>query len=206
MIEGTNYQVPMRWYRVVWLFLLVCNLWFAGAYMLVTYLLPDSNFLRALSLNLNTFILATISLIYLVGGYLLMLKKNASLASFIGAILTVFVAYIALLSPLNTAITIPMIAYAVLWGVLIWILGLYGSTISIGIALVGVMSELVSHNFLINNMPPIFWPFLAITVAAITVNFIFWRARIESSRDKELDRLSGMLQSNRQQSEILIHS
>jgi len=206
MIEDTNYQVPTRWYRAVWLFLLVCNIWFVAAYSAITYLLPESSIGHSLSINLNTFILSTISLVYLVLGYFVLLKRNPSLGSFIGTMLTVFVVYIALLSPSMSDLGVAAVGYTLLWGLIIWLLGMYGSTISIGIALVGVMSQLVTHNFLFQNMPPIFWPFVAITILATIINYFFWRARIAASRDKELDRLSGMLQSNRQQSEILIHS
>jgi PAS domain S-box-containing protein len=204
VIEDSTYQVPPRWYKAVWIFLTACNLWFVAAFSVTEYVFPQLNIGKLLGVDLNTFILATISLVYLIPSFWIFFRRNASLSSFIGTMLTVFVIYIAASS--SKELSIATIVYCLLWGVTIWLLGIYGSTISIGIALVGVMSQLVAHNFIVTDMPPITLIFAAVTVTAGIINYIFWNRRLEVTHDKELDKLSGMLQSNRQQSEILIHS
>lgn len=201
--DDSTYQIPARWYRAIWAFLVVCNLWFVGVFTIGQYF-PNLSAGTLLSVDLNTFILATIGLIYLIPSFWLFFKHNAHLASFIGVVLTVFLVYIAALNTLDT--TIATIAYCLLWGVLVWILGIYGTTMSVGIVVVGIIAQFVTQNFLLSNIHLIVWIFTVIAITATVVNYFYWSKRLQANHDEELDKLSGMLQSNKQQSEILIHS
>jgi PAS domain S-box-containing protein len=205
VIDDSTYHIPKPWYRAVWLALFACNLWFVAAFAVTYYVVPSNYLWPSLHLNMNTFAIACISLIYLMISFPIFYKRNAALGSFVGAMLTVFVAFLGALGQPET-FSIATLSYCAVWGLLIWILGIYGSTISMGISILALMSELVTHDLRFQNMPSIFWVFTVVTIAGMIVSYFFWRSKIESTHDKELDKLSGMLQSNRQQSEILIHS
>lgn len=204
VIDDTTYQLPKRWYRAVWLFLTACNLWFVGAFVVIQYFFPHVDMVATFGINLNILVIASIGLAYLIASYWLMFSSNHSLASFIGAMLTIFVVYIAAIDGLEFSIA--TVIYCLLWGIMLWVIGIYGSTVSIGLALVGIMAQLVNKNFMFNDIPLIFWIFLAITMAAVIYSIMFWRTKLLSTHDTELDKLSSMLQSNRQQSQILIQS
>lgn len=204
MIDDSTYQIPPRWYRAAWICLILCNLWFVGSFSISQYLFPGMEVAGLLSVNLNTFILSLIALAYLVPSYLFFFKRNAALSSFIGAMFTVFVIYVAAVD--SQELTVATVIYCLLWGGMICLLGLYGNTVSIGLVLLGVMTQVVTHNFMLSTVPLVAWIFMAAGVLAGIGNFFLWGNRLKASHDKEVDRLSGMLQSNRQQSEILIHS
>lgn len=205
MAEETTYRKPKDWYRNIWLFLASTNLWFVAAFSVIQFWMPAENANQTLSLTVNTFILATIALGYLVLSYFFSLfKRNPPMTSFIGTMFTILVVYEAFMSSQN--ILAIAVGYAVLWGILIWTLGVYGAAISTGVALVGIVSQLVRHDFVFSELTLFTAIFTAINILAATFSYFFWRARLEITHDQELDKLSSMLQSNRQQSEILFQS
>jgi PAS domain S-box-containing protein len=204
VIDDDTYQFPKRWYQAVWFFVVVCNLWFVVMFSLEQSILRSSNFQHIFTVDLNTFMVAGVSLLYLATSHWLLAKRNMSLASFIGTLLTAFVLYIAALNPITTSLA--SYIYILLWGVTLWLLGMYGNTITVGLAILAVMSQLVTRNFVVADIPLIFWEFLGVTVVAVAFGLMFWRRKQQTTHDQELDKLSDMLQTNRQQSEILIQS
>jgi len=203
MIEDSVYKVAPRRPRIIWGLLVICNLWFVAAYSIAQNM-PGLDATRMLGVGFDTFIVGIIVLTYLIASFWLYFKRNSALASFIGMMLTLFLTYTAVSEA--TSLTIAAVAYCGLWGILIWLLGIYGNTVAIGTALVGVMAPLAGYDFLFASVPLIAWLFMAVGIAATVINHFYWNRRAEVSHDEELSKLSGMLQSNRQQSEILIHS
>ncbi len=200
----TDYQIPLRWYRITWLIVTLCNAWLAAVFFVAEYVIPSIGLPVTAQDGHSVLVLSAINLAYLLLAYWLFAKRNVALASFVGAMLTVFSTYLAAATALT--ITPLSLAHVTIWGGVVWLMGMYGNTVSVSIAVVSIMAQLVARSFMVSHIPFIFWIFVAITLVAVVVNHYFWRGRFQVTRDQEFDKLSGLLRTNKQESEVIIRS
>lgn len=96
--------------------------------------------------------------------------------------------------------------YIGLWFMSVFLAGMYGWTYALGSLLIPCVYVLLRGNFDITNISTPAWILLGGSVVMIAASYFFWRHRFLQVEEAQLNRLSGMLRNNQEQSAILIQS
>lgn len=197
------YQVSRVWYRVYWVVLTVCQMAIVGAWTANRFLPETPATVAPFGGGAVWAILGGIGLVYSLLGYWLVERNNLPLASVSGYL---FASVALLYGMAHTAEPSASYVYAAILLLSVFFNGAYGSVTLAGTAFGYIVFAILQSDY----QPDQFNTPLALLaggslVIAIAAHF-FWKGRFESVQEEKVNQLSGMLKSNRQQSEILIRS
>lgn len=201
-VEFSQYQVNRRWYTLYWGIMLLFNLVFGGLYV-AAMVMPDlSSYKGVFGLTPTLAVLISINLAYLAV-FRWLARSSIQLTTLVGAMLYLLV----LLSGLiNSEPETGEWLYAAAWLPTIFFGGIYGASVLLGPIFVTLVYVGIRSDF---NPEALTKPSMLLLAGALILSgiaYFFWKSRFVSPDAQQLNRLSGMLQTGRQQSEILIES
>ncbi|HEX8762356.1 MAG TPA: ATP-binding protein [Candidatus Saccharimonadales bacterium] len=202
-LEFFQYQVSKFWYRVFWGTMLGFTLLFGTLNLAARFIGPFSQYTGLFEVGAMSLVWMGVTFLYLVTVFWMLARYSWPFATLIGAMLFTY----GLLSSLAVADPAQgVLLYICAWLSGIFFSGIYGLPTLIGsVYLVFVYIMLMSGL----DLTKVTRPMWLLAVSAIILAFLayfFWKQRFTSIEEQKVSQLSGMLQSNRQQSEILIQS
>ncbi|HKU18212.1 MAG TPA: ATP-binding protein [Candidatus Saccharimonadales bacterium] len=204
VIDDFMFHVAKVWYRSYWALMVVLNTAILGG-VAAAHFMPGFHHLGH-SLNLDdgvTLLLSALTLGYLLTAYWIVARLGLALASIVGTMLNALV----LLNGLND--TDPHrvgYVYVMAWFITVGLNGMYGIPLLLGSALVSAIYVLLRSDFHLTSTSAESWVFIIGALIVCGAAFPFWRTRFISREEQQMSKLSGMLKTNQEQSEILIQS
>lgn len=205
IIDDFMFHVAKVWYRVYWGLMVVLNVALVAG-VAGAHFLPHMDTPLAHQLNLTnmvTLVLSSVTLIYLLGVYWLVLRLGAPLATLIG---TMFNALVLLNGLTNTSPNLDATPYVAAWLLTIVLNGMYGLPMLLGSVLVTAIYVLLQGQFHPGAIATESWVLLGGSLLAAVLVYPFWHRRFVSRQEQQMTELSGMLRTNQTQSAILIQS
>jgi signal transduction histidine kinase len=203
ILDDFMFHVARKWYRLYWWIMVGTNVALLILFAIGTFLpdvLPSA---ADYAINTTSAIISSVVLIYLVGPYWFIQERGLALATMIGTMLNSLILLYALNLTDPAASTIP---YVILWLFTTFLNGIYGFPVLMGSALITNIALLAGHDFSVMDFSPYSWTLSLGSLAIIGLGYLFWRGRFMNEQDQQVSKLSGMLRTNQQQSEILIRS
>lgn len=197
-------RVANVWYRIYWGWTLLFSLVLIVAYYVTRQVSDLDLYQQMFSLSDTMLILASIHFLYSTVGYWFVQRNgNVPLATLISAMLFALI----LLHGVAETDGWATFVYIVPWIFAVAFNGVFGLALVLGGVLLTEVGVLMQADFDVRTIEACCW-FLAgaNAASALAAYHFFWRARYINVQDRAVSQLSGMLQSNRQQSEILIQS
>lgn len=197
------YQVHRRWYHFYWGVMVGFNLLFAGIIAAAHLTTGFESYLLLFAVNNTAIVVTGITLLYLVSGFWFVARSSLPFATLIGSMLFTIVLLngLAFSNPGRGALL-----YVLAWLVTVFFAGVYGLPVLVGSVFLTLVYVAFQSDFQVGLVSrPSALLMIGSTLLAVLVYF-FWKNRFMSLETQKLNQLSGMLQSNQQQSEILIQS
>ncbi len=182
--------------------MLLFNLAFAGLYIVAALVPGLADYKEIFGLTPTLMILSSINLAYLAAFWWLA-RTSIQLATLIGAMLYLLVLLCGLL---NSESGTGEWLYAIAWLPTIFFGGIYGLSVLLGPIFITLVYVGIRSDF---NPETLTRPSMLLLTSAVLLSiaaYFFWKSRFVNPDAQQLNRLSGMLQMGRQQSEILIES
>lgn len=202
-VEFFQYQVDKRWYRLYWVIMLCFSLFLAGLYILFELTPSLKPYKSTFGLIPTLAVLIIANLAYLSLGFWRIARTSLPLATLIGAMLYILLLLCGLVVGhedsggwLYVAGWLPTIFFGGIYGLSLLLGPLFLTLIYVGERSSFQPSQLSKSSLLL----------LLSTFALSGLAYFFWKSRFVNLESQKIDRLSGMLQMGRQQSEILIES
>jgi PAS domain S-box-containing protein len=203
IVDDFMFHVSKVWYRIYWGIMVALNSVVVGL-SLAAYKVPAlHDIAQQYYLNSEvTLILSGVTLIYLLGLYWIMMRFGVAMATLCGTMLNSLV----LLNGISNAQGSAKYVYIGIWIFTTALNGIYGIPVVLGSALVsGIVVFLASSFHPVDITQPL-WVLLGGAIVAALFGYLFWRNRFTSQQAQQMDKLSGMLRNNQEQSAILIQS
>lgn len=201
--EFFQYQVDRRWYHFYWGVMLVFSLTFIALFILDRFIPGVQEYTSLFATDISSLVLASLTTVYLLSGFLIMRRSSLPFATLIGAMFfTTSLLNGLSLAPTNRG----ALLYIAGWLMVSFLSGIYGVPMLAGSVFLLYLYISVQVNFVfIETSTPLWFLVIASTILAV-LSYFFWRTRFVSLELQKVSQLSGMLRSNKQQSEILIES
>jgi len=202
-MDNVLHQVAKGWYRLYWALLLGGSLMIVAGYA-ATQAIPMLHHPgQSFGLTLTGAILAGIHIAYSLTLFWLIQRRNETLATFAGSMLFSLVLLYFLVMTHLSIYSVPFVA---IWLVTGFFSAMHGAPIASGSVFLTGVFVLLSANFEVGNFSKASWLLVGGNTVAVVIGYLFWRTRFIDVQSQQVSQLSGMLRSNRQQSEILIGS
>lgn len=202
VLDELIHHVSKFWYRLHWVVWVLINLAFLGLYILAQKL-PSAGLEAKYGINDAVLYMSIGMLVYLTTIYWLVAKASRALATFIGSLLIVL-QFMNVFNETNQSVS--SLVYVIAWLAISWLVGMHGIVILLGAMLVTFIYLMLEIEFDFANLEPISLFLMAGSVAVVIAGYFFWRNRYVAGSSEMLNQLSGMLRTNKQQSEILMQS
>lgn len=204
VIDDFMFHVAKAWYRVYWGLMLALNVLVVAGCLATRYVPAFAATGHTLNLgNDVTLVLSSATLLYLIGLYWPMQRFGMPTATLTATMLNSLV----LLNGLNnTDPSKAAIPYIAIWILTTGLNGIYGLPVLLGSALVSGIYVLLRSNFHPALVTHNSWIFLGGSLLFALLAAPFWKSKFISKQDQQMSKLSGMLQTNQEQSAILIQS
>lgn len=203
-MNETMRHAAKGWHRLYYGLMLGFGVVLIGASLAVAFIPGMDRYADTYGLSATACVIAAGFVLYFISAYFLMAKQGGqSLAMLIGSMLFT----LSLLYGLNA--TDPGYGawiYVVVWLVSVFMVGMYGTTYSLGAPLIPAIYVLLQGDFAPTLISAPSWALIGGSLVAAIGAFLFWRDSGGQVGDAQLNKLSGMLKSNQQQSAILIQS
>lgn len=197
-------RVANGWYRIYWAWTTLFSLVIIAAYYLSHQIHSLALYQQTFALSDTMLVLAGVHLLYSTTVYWYFWRKNnLPLGTVISAMLFVLL----LLHGVSETSGWASFAYIAPWIISALFNGTFGFVVVLGGILLTWVGVLMESTFDVRTIESGKW-FLALASATASFGafWFFWRFRYINLQNQAVSQLSGMLQSNRQQSEILIQS
>lgn len=197
-------RVANVWYRIYWGWTVLFSLALLVAHFVTGQVADLQQYQQTFSLTNTMAALAAFHLLYSTTAYWLIQRhRQLPLATLIGGMLFILI----MLYGVGETEGWATYVYIVPWIVAAAFSGVFGLPILLGGILLIEIAVLLQSDFNLMAIPANCWVLaVANPAAAWLLYWFFWRKRYINIQDQAVSQLSGMLQSNRQQSEILIQS
>lgn len=196
------YQVNRRWYRLYWIIAALWNLGIFGLFI-------GAQFFTRLDIQASlyhvtkiAFVLSCINLCYLFIIYWVVQRLSLPLATLVASM---FVS-LGVLFGLANLDGPQSLAYIGMWAISTFFIGIYGIPLLLGSAFISLVYVALDINFQFSIVETYHYIFLATEVLAALVSYLFWKRRFMSIQEQQVTQLTGKLESNEQQSGVLIQS
>jgi PAS domain S-box-containing protein len=200
------HAVAKYWYRLYWGIMVAGSLLVVGGALAYSFL-PNVELVQSIGktyrLDSTTLVIAVLNLIYVSSVYWYIQKNNISLATVIGSMLFVLLMLNGLVG------TDPHTAAYVFtagWLLVALFSGMFGLTYALGHMLLSIMYVLLESRFGIAGISNVAWALILGSSVFTMGGYAFWRNRYVKTEEQQVNRLSGMLRSNQEQSAIIIQS
>src|SRR5687768_17006732 len=202
-LEFFQYQVHRHWYRVYWGIMLGFSILFAGLTLAARFLGCGQQYSSLFELESFGLVWVGITAVYLLSFFWIIARYSLPFATLVGSMLFSFVLLsgMASVDPSKGALL-----YVSAWLIAIFFSGIYGLTLLVGSVFMSMVFAVLQSHFIFGNITYPLWLLLAASIVLAFLAYFFWKLRFTSVEEQKVSQLSGMLQSNRQQSEILIQS
>jgi PAS domain S-box-containing protein len=197
------HHVSSTWHKLYWALMLVGSSLFVFAFI-VDKLLPGADIAKTFGLTNTVLTFAALCIVYELSLYWVIAKRTSEAqATFISTMLFILI----LLAGLSSTGFEPVgFIYIAPWIVMGLFSGMFGAVIAYGSIFLSVAYVLSQTNFQFSKVGVVGLIFLAANAILSLVGTFFWRARYIDQQTSTLSKLSTMLRSNQQQSEILVQS
>ncbi|HEY8999290.1 MAG TPA: ATP-binding protein [Candidatus Saccharimonadales bacterium] len=198
-----SYQVAPRWYRLYYVLTLALNVVLV-ALCVIAATVPHLHYWQTtLDFSTTTAALSGVYIAYSLSIYWILQKRSVPMATLVCSMLLALV----ILSGLSrTEASHGMLLYIVLWVADEIFIGFYGIPLLLGTILLTCVYILLESNFMLNVVSHYDWALLGATIMAGIGGYFLWRQRFMNQEVQAVNKLSGMLKNNQEQSEILIQS
>jgi PAS domain S-box-containing protein len=197
------HHVSSTWHKLYWALMLVGSSLFAFAFA-VDKLIPDAHIASDFGISNTLLVFAVVCIIYELTLYWVVAKRTSEAqATFISTMLFVLILLAGLSS---TGLQSFGIIYIIFWSIVSLFSGMFGSTIAYGSTFLSIAYVFSRTDFQFGGVGTVGLIFLAINTLFSVGGTFFWRARYNNQQTSTLSKLSTMLRSNQQQSEILVQS
>ncbi len=202
-LEFFQYQVHRHWYRVYWAIMLGFSILFAGLTLAARFLELGLRYSSLFELGTFGLVWVGITVVYLLSLFWIIARYSLPFATLVGSMLFSFVLLsgMASVDPSKGALL-----YVSAWLIAVFFSGIYGLPLLVGSAFMSLVFTVLQSDFIFGNITYPMWLLLASSIVLTFLAYFFWKLRFTSVEEQKVSQLSGMLQSNRQQSEILIQS
>ncbi len=179
------------------------NILFAGLTLAARFLDTGQRYTSLFALNSFVLVLVGITIIYLLSLFWIIARYSLPFATLVGSMLFSFVLLGGMASADPSKGTL---LYVGAWLVAVFFSGIYGLPLLAGSVFMSFVFAALQSDFMLGNITYPLWLLSAFSVVLTILAYFFWKQRFTSVEEQKVSQLSGMLQSNRQQSEILIQS
>lgn len=197
-------RVANVWYRIYWGWTLLFSLAVIVAYYVTRWIPEFEAYQETFALSSTMFIVAGTHLLYSTIFYWFVKRKSdVPFATLISVLLFVLIPIHGVAETAGWASLI----YIAGWAVAVYFVGAFGLSLTLGAVLLTEVAVLMESNFDVRTVTGVYWLLAVINpISAFGAYYFFWKKRYINLQARAVSQLSGMLQSNRQQSEILIQS
>lgn len=197
------YSVSRFWYRLYFCWTICFSFVVIALYALGRVGSGLHGLEHDLGVDTTTAVLGGIYVLYGLTFYWLLRRRSIQLATLAGAMLFTLMVLDGLS---KTDPHAAVYAYIVAWWLDEFFNGYFGLPLLMGVVLVEVIYMLMQNHFQLGLVSQPTWVLTTGTAAVGLAGFLFWRGRFIDSQEQAVSQLSGMLQSNKRQSETLIES
>jgi two-component system, OmpR family, sensor histidine kinase VicK len=202
-MENLLRQVAKGWYRLYWAVMLMATTILVAAYV-VTHTIPRLHHYGApYGLTGTLLVLALIHIFYSTVVYWFLNKRNELLAVVSTAMLF---SAVMLYGMSQTGLGPHSLPYIAGWLITAFFSAMPGVALAAGSPFLTGLYVLLRTNFQLGQAGKFAWLLVFSDVALTGVGYLFWRGRYVDVEAQQVTQLSGKLQSNQQQSEILLRS
>ncbi len=198
-----SYQVAPRWYRLYYTWLLAYAGGLAGLYAVTKFVPGLHRWQATFGLDRTALILYGGYILYSLTMYWYVQRRSLPMAT-LGC--SMLMTLILLNGMLHTDTTSASTLYIVPWLLSQLFVGFYGLPLLLGGVLLTSVYVLLHCNFDLTAVSRYDWILLLGALASTDFAYLLWRRRLTNRQTQAVDRLSGMLRSNQQESQILIQS
>lgn len=197
------HHVNNTWHKLYWALMLVGSFLFVFAFA-ADKLVPTAHIAHKTGITMSLLILALVCIIYELSLYRIVTKRSSDTeATFIGMMLFVLILIAGLA---NTGFETAGLIYIGLWGVLGFFSGMFGAPIAYASIFLSVAYVLSQINFRFDQINSIAVILLGSNIVLSLGGILFWQKRYTTQQTNSVGKLSTMLGSNQQQSDILVQS
>lgn len=202
-MESLMHQVAKFWYRLYWGVMVAASLGIVAAYITTRSVSSLQETGENFGLSTAGVVLTVLHLIFCLTAYWWLQRRTQTIATMTASMLLTLM----LLFFLNrTGFGAYGTPYIIAWLVTGFFSSMYGTSIGIGTIFLTGSFVLLMGDFRIHTIGNGGWALIIGNALAVGAGYLFWRPRFVDMQSQKLSQLSGMLRSNRQQSEILIES
>ncbi len=198
-----SYQVAPRWYRLYYWLALALNVALFSASVLAKVVPAFNHWQTTFDFGMTTAVLSGLYIAYSLSLYWLLHRRSVPLATLICSML---LALVILGGLTRTDPQSGMLLYIGLWVADELFVGFYGIPLVLGTVLLTCVYILLETNFELGAVSNKDWILLGGTIVAGVIGYFLWRQRFMNKEVQAVNKLSGMLKTNQEQSEILIQS
>lgn len=199
------HHVGSTWHKLYWALMLVGSSLFVFAFA-ISKLMPNTNITHNFGITVSIAVIALISMLYELALYIPLAKRNGDAQpALVGSMLFMLILLAGLSSiGFHTA----GLVYIVPWAVIGLFSGMFGASIVYGSVFLSLAYVLVIAGFQLKQINTLE---IVLVVANTVLSFggmIFWRTKYSYQQTNTVNKLklSTMIGSNQEQSEILIQS
>ncbi len=202
LFDELMHHVSRGWYWLHWIVMVAINLMLLAGYLL-SQASGNTEIQQTYGLNDAILYLSGGMLIYMFTIYWLVARLSLALASFTTSLFIVM-PMLDVMDQTNQSNSSWI--YILIWFCIGFLEGMYGLNILFGTLLVTFIYLALEIEFDLSNLEPVSIVLVVGAFMAVILGYFFWRNRYITPSSKRVSQLSGMLRSDRQQSEILIES
>lgn len=181
---------------------MLVNIFFISAYLITRNTAEFEQTGSAYGVTVATFVLACLTLFYLVTIYWIIAKRSLAFATFLGSMIHT----LPMLSVLDATNLGPSATpYVALWIAVSFINGMYGPMVLFGSFLVASLYILLEISFMPKYLSGVGIVFLIGELVIVGIGYLFWRNKFLGDTE-QVNRLSEMINSKETQAEILLQS
>jgi len=196
------FQVNKRWYRLYWLITVLWNAAVFTLYIGAQFFGRVDLWATSLHVTHVAFYVSSANLFYLLIIYWAVQKYSLPLANLVASMMISF----SVLFGLANTHDIPQLLYVGMWSLSTFFIGIYGLPLILGSIFITIFYVTLHVNFQLHSVTSDHIILLAAEVAAALGGYLFWRKRFMNIEELKVSQLTGKLESNQQQSGVLIQS
>lgn len=196
------YQVNRRWYHLYWVIVTLWNLAIFGLFIGAQFFARLDTLATLYHVTSTAFVLSSATLFYLLILYWAIQRISLPLASLVASMLV----SLGVLFGLANLQSAESLIYVAMWAVSTIFIGVYGIPLLLGSAFISLVYVALITNFQFSGIENYHYIFLATELLAVLVSYLFWKRRFMNVQEQKVSQLAGKLESNEQQSGVLIQS
>jgi len=204
VIDDFMFYVAKGWYRLYWGIIVVLNAFVLGGSIATRYVHAFAHLGHLFNMGGQvTVVLSGLTLLYMLTGFLVIRRFSVAVATLVATMLNALV----LLNAINNTGAGPgALPYIGVWIITNGLNGIYGLPVLLGSVLVSMIYVLLQSDFHPARITKNSWILLFGSAVLAGLAYPFWKSRFVSRQDQQMNKLSGMLKTNQEQSAILIQS